>query len=85
MLMLCAIAVPRCIKSQSEFIGVVKQSLGVLSYRHVIGVGAAGKGAFPMARIRPLDYAEVDSAMRAEFDLQVSTSGRTERQNSIPI
>jgi alkylhydroperoxidase family enzyme len=29
-----------------------------------------------MARIRPLDYAEVDSAMRAEFDLQVSTSGR---------
>src|SRR2546423_635217 len=35
-----------------------------------------GKGVLPMVRIRPLDYEEVDSAMRAEFDLQLSSSGR---------
>src|SRR5260370_15907010 len=29
-----------------------------------------------MARIPPLDYAAADPAMRAEYDLQVSTNGR---------
>lgn len=29
-----------------------------------------------MARIRPLDYAEVDPTMRAEYDLQLSTNNR---------
>ena len=29
-----------------------------------------------MARIRPLEYAEVDSGMRTAYDLQVSTNGR---------
>src|SRR5262249_52407635 len=30
----------------------------------------------PMARIRPLEYAEVDAPMRAEYDHQVAAHGR---------
>src|SRR4051812_32535410 len=29
-----------------------------------------------MSRIRPVEYTEADSTMRAEFDLQISTNGR---------